>query len=133
MGRKADNEEAYTIEQMNRVLGCITDKRNLQSLKTWDDLWNVAYQWCGKNYKHVKDTCDEWGVAPMYLLLTALLYVEHPLLVGDGRSWKYSLVMAQAVILQAEINRLDVAIPIKSTDKTNRGVERTAVPVEKMG
>lgn len=132
MGRLPENTEAYTIEQMNKVLACITDRRNLAKVKTWDDLWNVAYQWCGKNYKYAKEAADDWGVAPMYLLLTALLYVEHPLLVGKGCSWKYPLVMAQAVILQAELNRVDVAIPIKSTDKSHRAVEVMSVPVEKM-
>jgi hypothetical protein len=132
MGRKPDNTEAYTIEQMNKVLACITDHNNRAKVKTWDDLWNVAYQWCGKNYKYVKEVSDDWGVAPMYLLLTALLYVEHPLLVGEGRSWKYPLVPAQAVILQVELNHADIGVPIKSTDKANRGVERKTEPVEKM-
>ena len=132
MGRKPDNTEAYTIEQMNKVLACITDRNNRSNVKTWDDLWNVAYQWCGKNYKYVKDVAEDWGVAPMYLLLTALLYVEHPLLVGEGRSWKYPLVLAQAVILQVELNHADIGVPIKSTDKDNRGVERKTEPVGKM-
>ena len=132
MGRKPDNTEAYTIEHMNKALACITYRNNRAKVKTWDDLWNVAYQWCGKNYKYVKDVADDWGVAPMYLLLTALLYVEHPLLVGEGRSWKYPLVLAQAVILQVELNHADIGVPIKSTDKSNRGVERKTEPVEKM-
>ena len=133
MGRKPDNTEAYTIEQMNKVLACITDRNNRSNVKTWDDLWNVAYQWCGKNYKYVKDVAEDWGVAPMYLLLTALLYVEHPLLVGEGRSWKYSLVMMQAVIIQTELQRADIGIPVKSTDKAHSPVDRTPQPVERMG
>jgi len=132
MGRLPENTEAYTIEQMNKVLACITDKNNRAKVKTWDDLWNVAYQWCGKNYKYAKDAAEDWGVAPMYLLLTALLYVEHPLLVGEGRSWKYSLVMAQAIILKVELNGSDVAIPIKSTDKSHKAVEIINEVVEKM-
>lgn len=132
MGRLRENTEAYTIEQMNKVLACITDKNNRAKVKTWDDLWNVAYQWCGKNYKYANDAAEDWGVAPMYLLLTALLYVEHPLLVGEGRSWKYSLVMAQAVIIKVELNGSDVAIPIKSTDKSHKAVEIINEVVERM-
>lgn len=133
MGRKADNDEAYTIQQMNIVLACVTDRNNRAKVKTWDDLWNVAFQWCGKNYRFVKDAAEDWGVAPMYLLLTALLYVEHPLLVGEGRSWKYNFVMAQAMILKVEINQIDVSIPIKSTDTLHRVVDAKPELVERTG
>ena len=131
MGRKKDDTDEFIIAQMSKVLSCITDKQNLLKVKTWEDLWNVAYQWCAKEYTHSENVAPEWGVAPVYLILTALLYVEHPLLVGEGRSWKYSLSYALALIAQVEFNRLDIGIPIKSTDKIHRDVETIRQPVER--
>lgn len=132
MGRKKKDDDRDIIEQMQKVIDRITGKSNLATMKTWDDLRDVAYQWCCKDYAHSEKVADDWGVAPIYLILTALLYVEHPLLVGEGRSWLYSLQVSISIILKVELNRLDVGIPIKSTDSTHRDVERIAQPVEKM-
>ena len=130
MGRKKEDNEHYIIEQMQKVIDRINGKNYLANMKTWDDLRDIAYQWCCKNYKHSEDEAESWGVAPVYLILTALLYAEHPLLVGEGRSWRYPLPGAVAIISKVELNRLDVGIPIKSTDSTNRDVERINKPVE---
>ena len=132
MGRKKKDDEGYIIEQMQKVIDRITGKSNLANMKTWDDLRDIAYQWCCKDYAHCERDADSWGVAPIYLLLTALLYVEHPLLVGEGRSWLYSLQVSITKILKIELNRIDLPIPIKSTDKPHRGVERIAQPVERI-
>jgi hypothetical protein len=132
MGRKKEDNEAYIIEQMQKVIDRITGKHDLENMKTWDDLRDIAYKWCCKDYAHGKKVADDWGVAPIYLLLTALLYVEHPLLVGEGRSWLYSLQMSITKIFKIELNRIDVVIPIKSTDSVHRGVERIAQPVERI-
>jgi hypothetical protein len=132
MGRNKQDNEAHIIEQMQKVIDRITGNGNLSNLKTWDDLRLVAYQWCCKDYGYSKSVADDWGVAPIYLLLTALLYVEHPLLVGEGRSWLYSLQMSITKIFKIELNRIDVVIPIKSTDSLHRHVERIAQPVERI-
>ena len=132
MGRKKKDDEGYITEQIQKVIDRITGHSNLSNMKTWDDLRDIAYQWCCKDYAHCKNVADDWGVAPIYLLLTALLYVEHPLLVGEGRSWLYSLQMSITKIFKIELNRIDVLIPIKSTDKAHRGVERIAQPVERI-
>lgn len=132
MGRKAQDNESFIISQMQKVISRINEKQDLAKVKTWKDLWDIAYQWCCKNYKHGEEAAEDWGVAPVYLVLTALLYVEHPLLVGDGRSWNYSLPRAIAIILKVEINRIDVGIPINSTDSIHRDVERIGQPVERI-
>lgn len=132
MGRQKEDSEKYVIEQMQVVIGKITDKQVLSKAKTWADLWNVAYQWCGKNYAHSEQVAEEWGVAPMYLILTALLYVEHPLLVAEGRSWKYSLTGMLVLLLRVELNRLDVGVPINPTNKIHIDVQRIARDVERM-
>ena len=132
MARKKEDNEHYIIEQVQKVIDRITGKSNLANMKTWDDLRDVAYQWCCKNYKHSEDESESWGVAPIYLILTALLYVEHPLLVGEGRSWKYPLPGMVAIIAKVEVNRHDIGIPIKPTDYINRDVERIAQPVERI-
>ena len=132
MGRKKADNEGHIVEQMQIVIDRITGHGNIANMKTWDDLRDIAYQWCCKDYAHCKNVADDWGVAPIYLLLTALLYVEHPLLVGEGRSWLYSLQMSITKIFKIELNRIDVLIPIKSTDKTHRHVERIAQPVERI-
>jgi len=133
MPRKKEDNEAYIIEQMQKVIDRITGNDNLSNMKTWDDLRLVAYQWCLKDYSYSKSVADDWGVAPIYLLLTALMYVEHPLLVGEGRSWLYSLQMSITKIFKIELNRIDVVIPIKPTDSLHRHVERIAQPVERIG
>lgn len=132
MGRKKEDNEHYITEQMQKVIDRITAKSDLASVKTWDDLRLVAYQWCCKDYAYAKKEADSWGVAPIYLLLTALLYVEHPLLVGEGRSWLYSLEMSITKIFKIELNWLDVGIPIKSTVSIHRGVERITQTVERI-
>lgn len=129
MARKVNDAIAIAIKEMNNVLGCITDSKK----KKWSDLWQVAFEFCNKNYSFAKQVSDEWGVAPMYLLLTALLYVEHPLLVGDGRAWKYNLVVMQVEILKAELNRWDLAIPFQSTEVINTHVDNFVQPVDKIG
>lgn len=132
MGRRKKDDEGYIIEQMQKVIDRITGNGNIANMKTWDDLRDVAYQWCCKNYAHCERVADDWGVAPIYLLLTALLYVEHPLLVGEGRSWLYSMQVSITKIFKIELNRIDLPIPIKSTDKIHRAVERIAQPVERI-
>lgn len=132
MARKKEDNEAYIIEQMQNVIDRITGNGNLANMKTWDDLRLVAYQWCCKDYAYCKKEADSWGVAPIYLLLTALLYVEHPLLVGEGRSWLYSLTGAITKIFKVELNRLDVGIPIKPTVTVHRDVERINQSVERI-
>ena len=133
MGRKKaeDSDYEYIKTQLGIVLERVTDKSDLTRLKTWDDLSNVAYQWCLKNYKHYQDEAADWGVAPIYLLLTALLFVEHPLLMDNGRM-RYGFIRAKAEILMAELWRVDVPIPILSTGTKNQPVEETALPVEEM-
>jgi len=132
MARKKEDNEAYITEQIQNVIDRITGKHSLENMKTWDDLRDIAYKWCCKDYAHCKNVADDWGVAPIYLLLTALLYVEHPLIVGEGRSWLYSLQMSITKIFKVELNRIDVVIPVKSTDSVHRGVERIAQPVERI-
>jgi len=132
MGRKKADNEGYITEQIQKVIDRITGNKDLANMKTWDDLRDIAYQWCCKDYAHCKNAADDWGVAPIYLLLTALMYVEHPLLVGEGRSWLYSLQMSITKIFKIELNRIDVVIPIKPTDSLHRHVERIAQPVERI-
>lgn len=132
MGRKKEDSEGYVVEQVQKVIGKITNRATLGKAKTWDDLWDVAYQWCGKNYAHSEQVAEEWGVAPAYLVLAALLYVEHPLLVADGRSWKYTLTYSLALLVQVEIARVDVGVPIKPTNKIHKPVETIPYPVERM-
>lgn len=131
MGRKKKDDEGYIIEQMQKVIDRITGNK-ISNMKTWDDLRDIAYQWCCKDYAHCERVADDWGVAPIYLLLTALLYVEHPLLVGEGRSWLYSMQVSIAKIIKIELNRIDLPTPIKSTDKIHSSVERIAQPVERI-
>lgn len=119
MARPKQSDEKYIIEQVQAVIANITDHRR----KTWEDLWDVAYQWCTKNYTHAEQTAGEWGVAPIHLILASLLYVEHQLLVGQGRSWLYSLAGAQTVIIRTELRRLDLPVPILSTSSIHIPVD----------
>ena len=130
MGRHKNEDETHTMKQMAIVVGRITQKTNLGALKTWDDLWNVAYQWCSKNYQHSQDEAASWGVAPIYLLLTALLFVEHPLLISDGYM-RFGWLRAMTEIIAVELERRDLPAPIKSTNIVNMGVERNVLSVDK--
>lgn len=119
MPRKKHNDEQYAIEQVQKVISIVTEHKT----KSWDDLWNTAYQWCTRNYTHAEQTAQEWGVAPIYLILASLLYVEHPLLVGQGRSWLYSMEAAQIIIIQTELHRRDIPVPILSTHSVHSLVD----------
>jgi len=130
MGRHTEDSEAYIIAQLGIVTACIVDHRR----KTWQELRDVAYRWCIKDYVHAKDTAETWGVAPIYLVHAALLYVEHPLLVADGLRWKYGIVRMQAEIMRVMVGRLDVDIPVKiqSTNCDHSHVDAIRQTVERM-
>lgn len=128
MGRKQNSNQHYILDQIQKTISVITE----QKTKTWDDLWEIAYQWCVKNYEHHYTEAKAWGVTPGTLLHTALLYVEHPLLVGDGRSWLYTPMQAQAEIIWCEVNKQNVAIPIKSTNSIHNPNSMNPETVEKI-
>lgn len=128
MGRTKDDLQEFAIEQVNQVLSCITESKT----KTWLDLWQVAYQFCCKDYDYAVEHAKEWNVKPVFLIVASLLYVEHPLLVGQGRSWLYSLVGAEVEVIKAQMHRWDLAVPIKSTDSINTHVDRICVSVERI-
>ena len=128
MGRHKQDDSEYIVSQLLIVTACIVEHRR----KTFQDLREVAYRWCIKDYQHGKDVADAWGVAPMYLIHAALLYVEHPLLVTEGRGWKYDMVRMQAEILRVVVGRLDVDIPISSTNSIHSPVDKIASLVDGM-
>lgn len=108
MPRTHKDPEIYA--QVERVLSKISDHQTM----TWDDLYEVALNWCEKNYDHHREAARNFDVLPMALILTALLYVEHPLLVRPGAGWIHpNLEIACVEIIHVELNRLDVHVPVR--------------------
>lgn len=126
MGRKKNEDDHFIEKEMSKVIHCIT----VTGTKTWDDLFEVALQFCLKNFQHAKDVADGWGVAPIHLLTVALLNVEHPLLVKDGYCNGYLAMHAD--IIKAKIERWDLAVPLKNPQIASTwGVERKRESVER--
>jgi|GEM_PF-6565015 hypothetical protein len=126
MGRQREDLNLYPQQEVAKVIGCITSKQ-----KTWEDLFEVLVKFCSKDYQHSKDTCKEWGVAPLYLVIASMLWFEHPLLVREGRCGSY--VSMEIDVVRAELHRWDLAMPMKNPQiLSTGGVERIARDVERI-
>src|SRR5262245_19181646 len=107
MPRKPSEE--YLYDEVDHILDLITD----QLLLTWDELFEVAERWCKKDYTHHHEKASTLNVMPGSLLLTAMLYVEHPLLVSPGRGIMYNFMKCHILLIAAEMKQQDLAVPIK--------------------
>ena len=119
MGRRTYSNEHYFYDQLEKVTDVIAQKK-----RTWGDLREIAVQWCSKNYEYHKQEAKHWGVAPLYLLTTALLCVEHPLIVGEGRDWLYNPTEMTAKIVWAELTQANLPIPVNSTNSFHSPSEK---------
>jgi hypothetical protein len=106
-GRPKDKD--LIEEQLVEVIGKITDDLTM----TWDDLFDVAVQFCHKNFEYYITVAREKKVVPAALILAALLYVEHPLIIAPGRGIKYGFLRATAEIMKAELLETDLVIPVR--------------------
>lgn len=120
MGRKGNNNFDYMMERLAKVVELVTDYQVL----TWDQVFTIAERWCMKDYQHHRDMAIQLEVEPVYLLWMALLYVEHPLLVGEGRGWLYGPMHSHAEIIQAELEGRDLPVPVRKNSLHSVDVER---------
>jgi hypothetical protein len=102
MARKAKDSNETIAEELQTVID-----RQLSEA----DIQKIVYQWCTKNYDHYKGLAKELNVKPSALILYALLYINHPLLVAPGRGLLYHFLQCKAVILMAELGQVQVEIP----------------------
>lgn len=105
------NKGVIVLRELGKVISCVTDSKE----KIWFDLWQVSYEFCIKNYDHAKRVNVEWGVEPVFLVLASFLYVEHPLIVFDGRMM-YSFVDSVYRIQMAESFKEDLPIIPETVD-----------------
>lgn len=100
------NENLY--DEVERFIGRITD----QQVMTWDDLFTVAVKFCEKDYAYHIQTARRLGETPGVLLLTAMLYVQHPLICAE-RGVMYNFTRCQAELLKAQLLELDLPVPVR--------------------
>lgn len=81
----------------------------------WDELKNIAYRWCIRDYDHSVEVAKQLNVAPLALKLTALFYIEHPLLVAPSRGWIYNTDRAGIEIMRVELWEIPVEIPVNNS------------------
>lgn len=100
-----DTNETITAE-LQTVIDAKLDNRLSES-----EIKEIAYRWSTKDYQHHKTLAAQLNLKPSALLLFALLFTEHQLLVAPGRGIKYHFLQCKAVILMAELQEQDVEIP----------------------
>lgn len=100
-------DQSVTEEYCNQVLSKLTDTQEI----TPGDILEIAERWCKKDYQHHRDFANKHGLVPIAVIIIALLWIDHPLLVAPGRGMKYNILRASAEILECELLQKDVAIP----------------------
>jgi hypothetical protein len=119
MARK--KESSITEEYCNDVLSKLTETQEITEL----ELIELATEWCKKNYDHHRSFALKHNLAPIALIIVALLWIDHPLLTAPGRSMTFNPERAAAEIIRCELLRLDVPIPANNSINTP--------PVERIG
>ena len=119
MARK--KEGSITEEYCNDVLSKLTDTQEI----TEQEIIELATEWCKKNYDHHRSFALKHNLAPIALIIIALLWIEHPLLIVPSRGMTFNIERAAAEIIRCELLRLDVPIPANNSFNTP--------PVERMG
>jgi len=109
-------------DDVEQFIGMIVD----QNKATWDELFTVAEQWCMQNYEHHHQYAKEKGILPITAILTALLYVSHPLICRPNGEMIGGFLRCAAEIIAAQVEERKVPIPVKpilSTVRTNSHVD----------
>lgn len=94
--------------ELRAVIDCVQDER-----LTWAEIEQIAYKWCIKDYDLYKQVAEKCKLIPSSLLLFALLFTEHPLVISPGRGLKGGFLWLQAQVLLAELNQEEVPPPPK--------------------
>ena len=78
----------------------------VQAIKrtTIDERLSVAREWSMGSRSNYKQFAEAREVTPAGLITAALIDAEHPMLVFDGRALFKSILEAQIIIQQAEMN-----------------------------
>lgn len=95
-------------DEVEHFIGQITD----QQVTTWDELFEVAVQFCQKNYAYHVEVARRIGEKPGIVLLTAMLYVNHPLICSE-RGVMYSFMQCEAELIKAQLLETNLAVPVK--------------------
>lgn len=96
-------------DEIRAELETVVDRMQTGQLKE-TMLKEIVYQWCRKNYKFHVDIASDLHLKPAALILFALLYTNHPLLMTE-RSMHYGFLRAKAEILLVELEGRDVFMP----------------------
>jgi hypothetical protein len=104
-------EVSVTEQYCDDVLAKLTDTQEI----TEQQLIEIATEWCRKNYDHHRSFGLKHNLAPIALIIVALLWIEHPLLTAPGRGMILNIERAAAEILRCELLRLDVPIPVNNS------------------
>ncbi len=86
------------MDKREKVVVCDIEK--VLARKEWDVLSSVLTAWETGNYVYVEDVTVRWSVNKSLLLLTAMLYGNHVLLVGaSGLRYSYceSLIVVESL------------------------------------
>jgi hypothetical protein len=98
--------EAPIYDDVERLIGRIVD----DNVTTWDAIYEVAVQFCYRNYQYHKDFAKSIGEKPITVIMLALLHTSHPLICcSSGPLW--GLVRCQAEILKAELEQRELPMP----------------------
>lgn len=103
MAGKNELALTYIMNQLGEVLEKVTNTQEL----TWDELREVAGRWCRRDFDYCREQADKLKVTYIALVQTALLFVEHPMLVG-AKGWNFGPLRARAEILHVELWELPV-------------------------
>lgn len=103
MAGKNELALTYIMNQLGEVL----DKVSTTQEMTWDELREVAGHWCRRDFDYCREQADKLKVTYIALVHTALLFVEHPLLVGE-KGWVFGPMRARAEILHVELWEMPV-------------------------
>lgn len=107
MARKAKDSNDFILEGLQTVIDRIQDGRLSEQ-----EIRNIVYQWCTKNYQYVADKAAQLDLIPNRLTLYALLYVHHPLIVAPDGALRQHFLQATATIIQCQLEERTVEIPI---------------------
>ena len=98
MARKAKDSNEFIAEGLQVVI----DRMQSGRLKE-QDIKQIAYRWCARDYQYVADVAAELDLIPNRLTLYALLYIHHPLLVAPDGALRQHFVQATATIIQCQL------------------------------
>jgi hypothetical protein len=107
MSRTAKDTNELIAEELQTVIDEMQNGHLSRS-----EILEISYQWCNKNYEYHVKIANDLSIKPGALILFALLYINHPLLVADGRGLKYGFLRCKAEIIRAQLEERTVEIPI---------------------